>query len=90
MAIIFFLNKIMEADTIIDPREVKFLDEMYEKLMVIEQDLPRLEMMDLEYSTSIISAMLPEKIQFAKEAFSEMAICDGYYDPREKRLIDAL
>ena len=90
MAIIFFLNKIMEADTIIDPREVEFLDQMYVRLAVTEQDLPRLEMMDLEYSAKIISGMMPDKIQFAKEAFSEMAVCDGFYDPREKKLIESL
>lgn len=90
MAIIFFLNKIMEADSIIDPREVSFLDEMYGRLAVKEEDISRLEMMDLEYSKSIISRLPVEKLQFAKESFAGMALSDDYYDPRERALIDSL
>ena len=90
MSIIFFLNKIMEADMIIDPREVKFLNAMYRKLSVTEEDFPRLEMMDLEYCKSIISRMEESKLLFAKEVFRDMALCDEYFDPRERTLIDSL
>ncbi len=90
MAIIFFLNKIMEADSIIDPREVCFLDDMYDRLGVREKDLSRLEMMDLEYCKSIITGLQLDKLEFAKESFAGMALSDDYYDPRERALIESL
>lgn len=90
MAIIFFLTKIMEADSIIDPREVEFLDGMYERLSVGEDDLPRMEMLDLAYSREVISGMSPDKLEFAKEAFEGMALSDGHYDPKERKLIKSL
>ncbi len=90
MAIIFFLNKIMEADSIIDPRELEFLDGIYEKLGVTEIDLPRMEMMDLEYSRKVISELTPDKLAFAKDSFKGMAMSDEFYDPKEKVLIESL
>ena len=90
MAIIFFLGKIMEADSIIHPNELEFMDMMYEKLDVSPSDLSRLEMMDLEYCKGIITSMSMEKLEIAKESFVEMALSDGYYDPKEKVLIESL
>ena len=90
MAIIFFLGEIMEADSIIHPNELEFMDLMYEKLDVSPEDLPRLEMMDLEYSKSIISSMAPDKVSFAKDSFVNMALSDGYFDPKERVLIESL
>lgn len=90
MAIVFFLNKIMEADSIIDRREVEFMDEMYEHLCVVDTDLSLLEMMDLEFCKGIISAMAPEKLEYARKLFEGMALSDGYYDPSERALIESL
>lgn len=90
MAIVFFLNKIMEADSIIDCREVEFMDQMYERLSVSESELSMLEMMDLEYSKGIISAMDSEKLEYAKGLFEGMALSDCYYAPSEKCLIESL
>lgn len=90
MAIIFFLGEIMEADSIIDSREVEFMDSMYERLDVQESDLDVLEMMDLEYSIRVITGMERDKIIFSKDAFEKMALADGYYHPLEKKMIDSL
>lgn len=90
MSIVFFLNKIMEADSIIDSREVAYMDEVYERLSVVDSELSMLEMMDLEYCKGIISAMNSEKLDFAKKLFEEMALSDCYYDPAERALIESL
>ena len=90
MAIIYFLGKIMEADSIIHPDELEFMDLMYRKLDVSPDDLSRLEMMDLEYSKGIISNMSMDKLVIAKESFVQMAMSDGYYDPKERDLIESL
>ena len=90
MAIVFFLNKIMEADSIIDRREVEFMDAMYERLSVVDTELSLLEMMDLEFCKGIISAMDPEKLENARQLFVGMALSDGYYDPAERTLIESL
>jgi len=90
MAIIFFLGKIMEADSIIHPKELEFMDLIYEKLDVSPDNLSMLEMMDLEYCKGIISGMTPDKLSFAKESFVGIALSDGYYDPKERILIDSL
>ena len=90
MAIIFFLGKIMEADSIIHSKELEFMDLMYEKLDVSPDDLPRLEMMDLEYCKGIISQLSRDKLSFAKDSFVGMALSDGYYDPKEKSIIESL
>lgn len=90
MAIVFFLNKIIEADSIIDRREVELMDQMYEYLSVVDTDLSLLEMMDLEFCKGIISAMAPEKRENVRKLFEEMALSDGYYDPAERALIESL
>jgi len=44
----------------------------------------------LEYCKGIISGMTPDKLSFAKESFVGIALSDGYYDPKERILIDSL
>lgn len=90
MAIIFFLRQIMEADSIIDPREISFLDGMFDILSVTEADLPRLEMMDLEYSKTILNGMPQEKLSYLKNVFEGMALSDNFFDPKERTLIESL
>lgn len=90
MAVIYFLTRIMEVDSIIDPREVKFMNKMYKELSVAPDDLQLLELMDLNYCMRIISGMEPAKVIYAKKVFEEMAMADGYYHPKERDLIESL
>ena len=89
-AVINILTAIMEADTIIHPQEIEYMDSVLADFDITEDDNERLELMDLQMCFDIIKGMSAEKLAKAKDMFATMAIIDGYFDPREKKLLEML
>lgn len=89
-AIISLLTMIMEADTIIHPKEIEYMDSILMDFAITTDDNEHMEHMDLQVCRSIISNMTDEKQKTAKEMFSTMATVDGYIDPREQQLLETL
>lgn len=89
-AIISVLIKIMEADGIIDPNEVKFLDGVLVDLHISEPEIEIIQEYGLGQDTAIIKQLSIEKLEAAKILFMNMAKCDGYADPRELQIINSL
>ncbi|MBD5201298.1 MAG: hypothetical protein HDS85_04540 [Bacteroidales bacterium] len=89
-AIVSVLIKIMEADGIIDPHEVEFLDGVLVDLNISEQEMEIIQEYDLGQDIAIIKQLSNEKMNAAKELFIKMAKCDGYADPRELQIISSL
>ena len=89
-AIINILSLIMEADVIIHPKEVEFIDVVMAKLNITVDKLDLIEHYDLNFSKSIIQSMNTPKVEYAKELFIKMASIDGYIDPRETDVINSL
>lgn len=89
-AIISVLIKIMEADGIIDPHEVEFLDRILIDLHISEPEMEIIQEYNLGQDVAIIKQLSIEKLNAAKILFMNMAKCDGYADPRELRIINSL
>lgn len=89
-AIVSVLIKIMEADGIIDPHEVKFLDSVLVDLHISEPEMEIIQEYNLGQDVAIIKHLSVEKLDAAKMLFMNMAKCDGYADPRELQIINSL
>ena len=89
-AIVSVLIKIMEADGIIDPHEVEFLDEVLVDLSISEPEMEIIQEYDFGQDTAIIRQLSVEKLKIAKQLFTNMAESDGYSDPRELEIINTL
>jgi hypothetical protein len=88
-AIINILSKIMEADHIIDPHEVAFMDRTLAEFKISESDISVINTYDFEQCKIIIRSMCSEKKRIAINLFLDMAKCDGYADPRELKIIES-
>ena len=80
----------MEADGIIDPHEVEFLDGVLVDLHIYEQEMEIIQEYDFGQDIAIIKQLSNEKLNVAKVLFINMAKCDGYVDPRELQIINTL
>lgn len=89
-AVLAILSLIMEADTIIHPKEVEFMDEMMRRLSISVHDLDHIEVNDLNLLKTAIMAMPLHKQEAAKEWFHAMAEVDGNVDPREIEIINKI
>lgn len=89
-AIVSILILIMEADGVIDPNEVKFLNNILENYNITEQELDIVNSLDFNKCCEIIKGMNKDSLGEAKNLFINMAKCDGYADPRELEIIEKL
>lgn len=89
-AIINLLSLIMEADKIIHPKEVEFMNDMMEKLHVTIADIDKMDNKDIESNKDIYERMSPIKKVEAMQMFKRMAEVDGNVDPREMEIINYL
>ena len=84
------LAQIMKADTIINPAEVRFLDEVFYNFNLSLDEFDHMEEVDVDELSLAFSNFSEEKKEYARQMFVEMSECDGYVDPREKSLIEKL
>ena len=89
-AIVSILILIMEADSVIDPNEIRFLNEMLERYEITEQEFDIINSLDFNKSREILKGMNNDSLREAKNLFINMAKCDGYADPRELEIIEKL
>ncbi len=89
-AIINVLSLIMEADNVLHPNEIAFMDKIMKDMKITVSDLDHMEVSDFNISRSIIGDMSPGKKQEVKRIFNDMASVDGVVDPRELDIINAL
>lgn len=89
-AIISILIKIMEADGIIDPHEVKLLDSVLADMHISEPEMEIIQEYNLGQDVALIKQLSIDKLDAAKTLFMNMAKCDGYADPRELQIINSL
>lgn len=87
-AIVFTLSQIMKADGIIHPKEEEYMNQVFRDLNITIDDLSNVANIDEIRAKQIIIGMEPEKREFAKKLFVNMAECDGYVHPREKEIIE--
>lgn len=84
------LTLIMEADKIIHPKEVEYMDEVMRDLHVTVGDLDKMENKDIRSNKMVYEAMTPSKKVEAMRMFRHMAEVDGFVDPREMEIINYL
>lgn len=89
-AVIAILTSIMEADTIIHPKEIAFMDELMKILHVSIHDLDHMEANDFTLSKAVILAMSLDKQQIVKDWFHTMVEIDGIIDSREIEVINQI
>lgn len=89
-AIINILSAIMEADTVIHPKEVEYMNSVMESLQIVVSDLDHLEIRDFRLDRQIIRDMPTDKRTEAMGLFRKMAEVDGYVDSREIDVINSI
>lgn len=89
-AIVSILIMIMEADGVIDPNEVKFLNGVLSSFNISESELEIISSYDFNQCQKILSSLASFELAIAKSILIEMAECDGYADPRELEIIERL
>ena len=89
-AIVNILAMIMEVDTIIHPKEIEYMDSVLVDFAITADDNERMENMDIQSCFAVVQGMSEEKQRIAKEMFLTMATIDGFFDPREKQLLETL
>lgn len=88
--IIVILIAIMEADYMIDPREIDYLDNVISSYDISESELDAIGELDFNQIVSDFKTFEDSKKKEAISLFTEMAKCDGYVDPRELKIISLL
>lgn len=82
-AIVNLLTMMMEADTVIHPKEVEYMDVVLADFGITAIDFDHMENMDLRLCLSIVEGMTSEKRLEVKKMLAKMAEVDGFVDPRE-------
>lgn len=89
-AIINILSAIMEADTVIHPKEVDYMNSIMKSLKIVISDLDHLEIKDFRLDRQIIRDMSSDKRAEAMKIFRKMSEVDGYVDSREMDVINSI
>ncbi|MDE6485529.1 MAG: TerB family tellurite resistance protein [Duncaniella sp.] len=85
--VISILIKIMEADGIIDPHEINFINEVLKVFHISEQEMELIDSFDIPKSVSELKVLGRNTKESIVRLFVGMAECDGYADPRELDII---
>lgn len=85
--IFHILILIMNADNQVLPQETKFLDNIFKTFKLNIDEFDHIELMDIDYLSSLFSKLSKDKQEYAADLFNGMAACDGYVDPRETEVI---
>lgn len=89
-AIISILTQIMEADAVIHPNEIEYMDSIYHQLMITAQDLELMDHLEPTICLQIVQNMPNEQKCNAINFFHTMMAIDGDVDPREVAIINSL
>ena len=86
--ILYVLSEVMLADGIVHPKEKEFFDEVYKSIGAIITDLSTMEHIDRQYAKGVFQQMDKEKQESLTKLLYDMAMADGYLDPREQVVLD--
>lgn len=89
-ATIHVLEQIMQADTIVHPKELEYMDDVYEKLSITPDAFDHMELMDLQIAKSIIARMTDSQQDEVRHLLETMCAVDGFVDKRELMVIDSI
>ncbi len=89
-AIVSVLSQIMNADGVIHPKEVEFMDSIYKKLDITIEEIQEVMNLDPIQAKIIIDEMSIGNKQVAKALFDSMASSDGFVHPKETAIIESL
>lgn len=89
-ATIHVLEQIMQADSIVHPKELEYMDAVYEKLSVTPNAFDHMELMDLQTAKYVIIKMTQSKQEEVRHMFETMCSVDGFIDNRELLVIDSI
>ena len=91
MRVIFYiLSLIMKADNILNPAEITFLDNVFEKFQLEINEFDHMDDLSFDELCKEYRILSPETQKYANMLFERMAECDGYVDPRELAIIQKL
>lgn len=81
---------IMEADSVIHPKEILFINKFMEDYSIDSKAFDHFELIDFDMLKSKFKKMPYNKQENAKQLFLGLAKCDGFTDPRELEVINYL
>lgn len=88
--IVSILILIMEADNVIHPKEVEYINCVFDVFGLSSAEFDHMEMIDFNLLKLQFEEMTVSKKQIAKKMFLKMAGIDGFVDYREQKIIDEL
>ena len=86
--ILHILTMIMEADSVIHPKEVEYIKSLMKEFGLSTAEFDHMEMLDFDVLKNEFKMMNLEKQNLAKEYFVNMAKVDGFIHPKEMDLIN--
>lgn len=89
-SVIKILLEIMEADGVIHPREINFINKVLKDFQISENELETINSFEVQYSISLLQNLNEDVKTEINQLFTDMAKCDGYADPRELKIIESL
>ena len=88
--ILQLLTMIMEADTVIHPKEVDYINSILRECGLSSAEFDHMDMLDFAVLKYEFGQMSEEKRNMAKDYFVSMAKVDGYIHVNENKIIDRL
>lgn len=89
-AIVSILISIMEADGVIHPNEISFLNKVLEKFSITEAELVEIPSYDSGVTKYSLMSLSEENRELVRQLFVGMANCDGFIHPREIEIINSI
>lgn len=86
-AIITILSQIMEADAIIHPKEIEYMNEIMRQMQLTPSDIDYMEDMSIEMAYRIIQLMSEKQKKDAISIFQKMMLVDGSIHPDEEVIL---
>lgn len=88
--ILHILTMIMEADSVIHPKEIDYINSLMKDFSLSYAEFDHMDMLDFSTLKNEFYMMSTEKQNVAKGYFIKLADCDGYVHPKEMQLINSL
>jgi uncharacterized tellurite resistance protein B-like protein len=88
--ILHLLTMIMEADSVIHPKEIDYINSLMKDFGLSSAEFDHMDMLDFSTLKNEFYMMSDEKQDIAKEYFMNMAKADGYIHNDEWNIINSL
>lgn len=88
--ILHLLTMIMEADSVIHPKEIDYINSLMKDFGLSFAEFDHMDMLDFSTLKNEFYMMSTEKQSIAKEYFMGMAKADGYIHDDEWKILNSL